>query len=99
MPRRRRPASCGLSWLVIASVLGTAALPPVVAAGGSSQQAKPPADDCDLMEFLGGIGSADQRWIDYLAKTDPAKVASPTKLPPPPGGDGSDGSSGGSQKK
>jgi hypothetical protein len=99
MPRRRRPARCGLSWLVIASALGAAALPAVVAAGGSSQQAKQPSDDCDLMEFLGGIGSEDQRWIDYLAKTDPAKVASPTKPPAPPGGGGSDGDSGGSQKK
>lgn len=99
MPRRRRSASCGLSWLVIAPMLGAAAVPAVVAAGDSSQQVKPSADDADLMEFLGSIGSEDQRWIDYLAKTDPAKVASTSKPPTPPAGGGADGSSGGSQKK
>ncbi len=99
MPRRRRPASWGLSSLVIASMLGAAALPAVVAAGGSSQQTQPSADDCDLLEFLGGIGSEDQRWIDYLAKTDPTTVASTTKPATPSGGDGTDGGSDGSQKK
>lgn len=32
-------------------------------------------DDAALMEFLGGIGSEDDAWIDYLARTDPTKIA------------------------
>ncbi len=101
MPRERRTASCGLSWLLIASVLGAVALPGVVCADGQAKQAPPPQDDADLMEFLGGIGSADGRWIDYLASTDPAKVASPPKQAPPSGDSSasSDGDPDGGQKK
>ncbi len=101
MPRRRGPASGALPGLVIAVILGAGAagLPAAVHADGSAQQAKPPADDADLMEFLGSIGSVDERWIDYLARTDPATVAPAAKPPAPSGGDSSGGESDGSQKK
>lgn len=101
MPRRRRPKSSAFPSLLIASILGAgaAALPVAVEADGPAQQAKQPADDADLMEFLGGIGSADERWIDYLARTDPAKVAQAAKPPASSGGDSSSGGSDGSQKK
>ncbi|HEY2590622.1 MAG TPA: hypothetical protein VGI35_03435 [Steroidobacteraceae bacterium] len=36
-------------------------------------------DDAALMEFLGGIGSEDDAWIDYLARTDPTKIAAQAK--------------------
>lgn len=98
MPRARRPAG-GFTRLLIASLLGAAALPAAVHADGQPKQAQQPQDDADLMEFLGSIGSADERWIDYLARTDPATVASAAKPPAPSGGDSSDGGSGGSQKK
>ncbi len=99
MPRRRRTASCGLFCLLIASLLGVMALPADVHADGQAKQAPLPQDDADLMEFLGGIGSADGRWIDYLSSTDPAKVASPPKQPAPSGGGSSNSDSGGGQKK
>lgn len=98
MPRRRRTASCGLFGVMIASLLGAMALPAGVHADGQAKQAPPPQDDADLMEFLGGIGSADGRWIDYLKSTDPTKVASPPKQPSP-AGDSSDSDSDGGQKK
>jgi len=41
----------------------------------SSQNAQSSNDDAALMEFLGGIGSEDDEWIDYLARTDPTQVA------------------------
>lgn len=44
-----------------------------------AQNAQSSDDDAALMEFLGGIGSEDDAWIDYLAKTDPTKVASQAK--------------------
>jgi hypothetical protein len=40
---------------------------------------KSSSDDAALMEFLGGIGSEDDAWIDYLARTDPTKVAAQPK--------------------
>lgn len=60
-----------------------------------------PDDDAALMEFLGGIGSEDDQWIDYLARTDPTKVASRPKQvrtagskPPDPPHASADSSSG-----
>jgi hypothetical protein len=45
-----------------------------------AKSAKSASDDAALMEFLGGIGSEDDAWIDYLARTDPTKVAAqPTR--------------------
>lgn len=99
MPRGRRAATRGLSWLLFASMLGAAALPAAVCADGQAKQAKHPQDDADLMEFLGSIGSADERWIDYLKRTDPEKVASTAKPPASSAGGSSDGASGGGQKK
>ena len=40
----------------------------------SSQNSQSSNDDAALMEFLGGIGSEDDEWIDYLARTDPTQV-------------------------
>ena len=62
-------------------------------------------DDAALMEFLGGIGSEDDEWIDYLARTDPTKIASQPKTARPDGSKPSDppqasaSSSSGSEKK
>jgi len=101
MPRRRRSKSSVLPGLLALSILGAgaAALPVAVEADGPARQAKQPADDADLMEFLGSIGSADERWIDYLARTDPTKVAPAAKPPASSGADSSGGGSDGSQKK
>jgi hypothetical protein len=49
------------------------------ASQSSTQGTKSADDDAALMEFLGGIGSEDDAWIDYLARTDPTKVASQPK--------------------
>lgn len=61
------------------------------------QQKKSADSDAALMEFLGGIGSEDEEWIDYLSRTDPTKVAADPKHARP---DGSrpENSSDGSQK-
>jgi hypothetical protein len=73
-----------LRRITAALLLGAAVLAPgarVHADSGhsASQSRAPPAqstaDELALLEFLGGIGSEDEDWIDYLASTDPAKVA------------------------
>lgn len=70
-----------------------------------AQSAQSSDDDAALMEFLGGIGSEDDAWIDYLAKTDPTKVASQAKQARADGSKPSDpphtqaDSSSGSEKK
>lgn len=69
------------------------------------QNAQSTDDDAALMEFLGGIGSEDDAWIDYLARTDPTKVASQPKKAPSNGAKPSDppqasaASSSGSEKR
>ncbi len=39
-----------------------------------AEPATPP--DEDLIEFLGSIGSEDEDWLNYLAQSDPQKLAS-----------------------
>jgi hypothetical protein len=57
--------------------------------GGSVHAADPPppqqpasADDVDVIEFLGSVGSDDADWINYLAQTDTAKGSTAPKSPP-----------------
>ena len=51
-----------------------AATPSVKPANASSAKPVAPADD-ELLEFLGSVDEeADGEWIDYLSKTDIAKV-------------------------
>lgn len=47
--------------------------------GSRPQGSQSSNDDAALIEFLGGIGSEDDGWIAYLARTDPTKVASRPK--------------------
>jgi hypothetical protein len=84
MPRRRRFVGGGFAWLPLAVTLSAAAMPAVPArtAAPAGQDARPktaagPAGEEGLFEFLGGIGSEDAQWIDYLSNIDPAKVAPP----------------------
>lgn len=56
----------------------------------STQGAQSTGDDAALLEFLGGIGSADDAWLDYLARTDPTKIASRPKHAPSDGSKPSD---------
>jgi len=49
--------------------------------GGTKPAAPPPTDDTDLFEFLGTIGSVNEDWLEYLARTDPTKVASAPRRP------------------
>jgi len=70
-------------------LLGAAVLAPAgwvhADSGQTASQNHAPAaksasdDDAALMEFLGGIGSEDDAWIDYLARTDPTKIAAQPK--------------------
>ena len=71
-----------------ALLLGAAVLAPAarVHADSGPTASKNPAkgaestnDDAALMEFLGGIGSEDDAWIDYLARTDPTIIAAHAK--------------------
>ncbi len=55
-------------------------LPPVLRA--DQPPAPTPADDLDVIEFLGSVGSDDADWLKYLAQTDPAAAAGvPTSGP------------------
>ena len=66
-----------------ALLLGAAVLAPAArvradsghTASQSQAQGSQSPDDAALIEFLGGIGSEDDAWLDYLAQTDPTKVA------------------------
>jgi hypothetical protein len=86
---------------------GLALLAPVLRADDGQAQrnrhdppSSRPADDADLMEFLGGIGAEDDEWIDYLARTDPTKVASAPRRAPPQDGNAARGDPpAGSQQK
>ena len=74
--------------ITAALLLGAAVLAPSARVHADSGQntsqnhasdAKSTSDDAALMEFLGGIGSEDDAWIDYLARTDPTKIAAQSK--------------------
>lgn len=72
--------------------------------GNRAESSRSSDDDAALIEFLGGIGSEDDEWIDYLARTDPTKVASQPKQvrtagsKPPDSSHASADSSSGSEK-
>ena len=83
--------------ITAALLLGAAVLAPAARSHADSghtaqntQGAQSTGDDAALIEFLGGIGSADDAWIDYLARTDPTKVASRPKPAPSDGSKPSD---------
>ncbi len=79
-------------WRVlIAGMLGTMVLAPCAVRADDSKPAPSDADDSDFLEFLGSVGSEDEDWIDYLAATDPGKVASAPRSPPPSGANRSEG--------
>jgi hypothetical protein len=102
MPPRRRTAHKGVSWLLVGSLLGVSTLQPVTSRADDppAKQNKKPADDADLMEFLGGIGGEDENWINFLGRNDPRKVAAANApKSPPTSGTESSGSDPGSQKK
>jgi hypothetical protein len=107
MPPRGRTAHKGVSWLLVGSLLGASASFPVLLHADDShpddtpaKQANKPADDADLMEFLGGIGGEDEAWINFLGRADPRKVAAASvpKRPPPNSAESSSSDSG-SQKQ
>lgn len=96
--------------ITAALLLGAAVIAPAASVRADSGQtpsadrapSSQSADDGALIEFLGGIGSEDDEWIDYLARTDPTQVASRPKQvrtagskPPDPPHASSDSSSGG----
>jgi hypothetical protein len=103
MPPTGRIAHKGITWLLVGSLLCMSALLPAVlrADDAPGKQTKRPADDADLMEFLGGIGSEDENLINFLGRTDPRKVAAASvpKRPPPTGGAQSSSADPGSQKQ
>jgi hypothetical protein len=102
MPPRRRIAHKGIWWLTAGVLAGALALaaPTLRAGDPPDKQPGKPADDADLMEFLGGIGSEDENLINFLGRTDPRKIAavSVPKQPPPTSGQSSSTDSG-SQKQ
>ena len=74
--------------ITAALLLGAAVLAPAARVHADSaqssspnqaQSAKSASDDAALMEFLGGIGSEDDAWLDYLARNDPTKIAAQPK--------------------
>ena len=79
--------------ITAALLLGAAVIAPITwvradsgqTPSGDRAQSSQSSDDAALMEFLGGIGSEDDEWIDYLARTDPTKVASRPKQVRPAG--------------
>lgn len=89
MPRGRRSADALFVALAAAGLIGAVA-PAVRAdhaapaaqahaSTGSGRSARPktaedPPDDRGFLEFLGGIGSEDPGWIEYLAHHDPARA-------------------------
>ena len=91
MARGRAFARCALLALPPALMLGAGGLPgawaggPAPAASGPggapvgghspSRSAADPPSDAALLEFLGGVGSRDLRWLEYLAGADPARSA------------------------
>jgi hypothetical protein len=77
-----------LKRITAALLLGAAAFAPVARVHADSGQTtsqnqakgtQSTNDDAALMEFLGGIGSEDDALIDYLARTDPTKIAAQPK--------------------
>lgn len=91
MPRGRAFARRALLALPPALMLGAVGLPGVWAAGPQptasgpveapvgghppSRSAADPASDGSLLEFLGGVGSRDLRWLEYLASADSVRPA------------------------
>lgn len=55
------------AWLAVA--LGALAI------GSSARASESAAPDEELLEFLGSIDAEDAAWIDYLMRTDLAKIA------------------------
>jgi hypothetical protein len=103
-----------LNRITAALLLGAAVFAPAagvhadcgdIARQKQAQSAPSADDDAALMEFLGGIGSEDDAWINYLARTDPTKVAAQPKHAPSAGSKPSDpphaqaDASSGSEKK
>jgi hypothetical protein len=102
MPPTRRIAHKGIWWSSVGVLLGVLALasPTLRADDPTNKPPAKPADDADLMEFLGGIGAEDENLIDFLGRTDPRKIAaaSEPKHPPPASGQSSSADPG-SQKQ
>jgi hypothetical protein len=85
----RRGASCAArmpGWLamalLLAGVVGVRADNPRSSSSSSSSSSAKPVDDTDVIEFLGGVGSEDEDLLNYLARTDPTKVARAPQSPP-----------------
>jgi len=99
--RERAPGGgAALKWVAVWLLGASALLSPALRADDSSAKPPPPTDDTDLFEFLGTIGSVNEKWLEYLARTDPTKVKSAPR--PPAQGQTPDAAatdSSGSQKK
>ena len=82
----------GRAWRVVAAIVLACGAPCVLHAddkradSSSSSSSSTPADDSDLFEYLGSVGSDDAAWLSYLARTDPNKVARAPRAPPASGG-------------
>jgi hypothetical protein len=66
--------------LLLAGAVGVRADNP--RSSSSSSSSAVPVDDTDVIEFLGGVGAEDEDWLNYLARTDPTKVARAPQNPP-----------------
>jgi len=70
-PRRARSPARLASLQPAALGLCLALLIPAALRADQPPPAPPPADDLDVIEFLGSVGSDDSEWLKYLAQTDP----------------------------
>ncbi len=80
-------ASSAGRWLApLVALLGACGTLAWADSSSSSSSSAAPSDDADLIEFLGGVGAEDEDWLNYLSQTDPTKVATAPRSPPPSGG-------------
>jgi hypothetical protein len=77
-----RRATC-IAW-----VLAVLALMPAGASADASdtttkvaKRAPEPPADAELLEYLGSVDAEGQEWMDYLARTDIARVVKAKKSP------------------
>ena len=86
--RRHALARALVLWMLGAGV----ALPVAALADDAPKKLSDPPDP-EFLEFLGSVGSDDEDWLNYLAKSDAAEArrvaaAKASSPPPPPAANG-----------
>jgi len=71
-----------LAATLCAAVLGASLVRADASQSSSTSSSTASGDDSELIEFLGSVGAEDEEWLNYLAQTDPTKVAKAPQEPP-----------------